>query len=32
MVYEMMEIEKCRNQVQDVQVPLEVFEYDSFLI
>lgn len=27
MVYEMVEIEKCRNQVQDVQVPLEVFDY-----
>ncbi|GAB6026907.1 Mediator of RNA polymerase II transcription subunit 10 [Chamberlinius hualienensis] len=27
LVYEMMEIEKCRNQMHDIQVPLEVFDY-----
>ncbi|KFM58995.1 mediator of RNA polymerase II transcription subunit 10-like [Stegodyphus dumicola] len=27
MVTYMQEIDKCKNQVQDIQVPLEVFEY-----
>ncbi|GFQ68178.1 mediator of RNA polymerase II transcription subunit 10 [Trichonephila clavata] len=27
MVTHMQEIDKCKNQVQDLQVPLEVFEY-----
>ncbi|XP_054714858.1 mediator of RNA polymerase II transcription subunit 10-like [Uloborus diversus] len=27
MVTYMQEIEKCKSQVQDIQVPLEVFEY-----
>ncbi|GBM25844.1 Mediator of RNA polymerase II transcription subunit 10 [Araneus ventricosus] len=27
MVTYMQEIDKCKNQVQDLQVPLEVFEY-----
>lgn len=27
MVTHMQEIEKCKNQIQDIQVPMEVFDY-----